>query len=105
MGNKLDPRCKSIYEEYYNCYVEWKKNTDWREYYHEGQSEECQEILTEFQYCGKEQISRMTGYVPAAELMQIRDEIKERQEKEKLQQQPQEQSVASSTNTTSNGQQ
>ena len=80
MGNKIDPRCQTIYAEYEKCWNEWKKNTNWREYYHEGQSEECNELLTAFHYCGKEQISKMTGYVPPAELMKMRDEVSQEED-------------------------
>ena len=85
MGNKIDPRCKGIYDEYHECWSEWKKETDWRQYYHEGGNEECNELLREFQFCSKEQIARITGYVPAEELMQIREEVKQRQEQEQSQ--------------------
>ena len=99
MGNKIDPRCKEIYDQYYTCYQDWKKQTEWRQYFHEGHSEECNELLQEFQYCSKEQIARMTGYVPAKELMEIRDEIKERQKKEKLEQEQEPKSNVLSTDS------
>ena len=83
MGNKIDPRCKNIYNEYLECYNEWKKQTDWRQYYHEGHNEECNELLMEFHYCSKEQMARITGYVPADELMKMRDEVKIKQQNEK----------------------
>eukprot|EP01084_Bolivina_argentea_P221406 375018_1 len=86
MGNKVDPRCQEIYDQYKTCYDTWKKDTDWRQYHHEGESEECNEMLQAFKYCTKEQVARMTGYVPAKELMKIRDEVKEKQEQEKLEQ-------------------
>ena len=89
MGNKIDPRCKEIYAQYETCWKDWKKKTDWRHYYHEGQPTECNELLQEFKYCTSEQISRMTGYVPSKELMEIRDEVKERQKKEGEQQKQQ----------------
>merc|ERR1712228_225930 len=85
MGNKVDPRCKAIYDQYKTCYDEWKKNSDWRSYYHEGRNEDCNELLQEFQICSKEQIARMTGYVPSGELMKIRDQVKERQKQEQEQ--------------------
>ena len=79
MGNKIDPRCKNMYDEYVKCYNEWKNEVDWRTYHHEGHSEECNELLTEFHYCSKEQIARITGYIPPDELMKMREEIKTKQ--------------------------
>mmetsp|Transcript_49413 Transcript_49413/g.82240 ORF Transcript_49413/g.82240 Transcript_49413/m.82240 type:complete len:106 (+) Transcript_49413:24-341(+) len=99
MGNKLDPRCQSIYDEYQKCYQEWQTNTEWRQYYHEGNSNECNELLNEFQYCAKEQISRMTGYVPDGELMKIREQVKKRKaaEQQQSQQEQQPENVTVST--------
>ena len=75
MGNGgIDPKCKAIFDRYQDCYKDWKDNTDWRQWRHEGTNEACNELLNEFQFCCKEQVSYITNIEPI-EITKIKKEV------------------------------
>lgn len=75
MGNKIDPKCKEIYDEYKKCFEDWKKETDMKQWYHEGDSQECKAILDDFHFCCKEQMSRMTNAKVPDKVLQARESV------------------------------
>ncbi len=75
-GNQsIDPRCQEIYAKYDKCYKEWKQKTDWRQWYHEGESEQCQPIFNDFNFCVKEQLTAMAGEEPPKEMKAVRKRV------------------------------
>ena len=75
MGNKIDPKCKEIYAEYKKCFEDWRNETDMRQWYHEGDSEECQKILDDFHFCCKEQMSRVTNAKLPDKIAEARESV------------------------------